>query len=137
MEDINPHMPPIGHPERFIGSSKDHPNEPLCIEEGHWDLAQAVVYVRGLQEAAHAAGYNLLIGGGVLNNGYSFNDLDIVAMPRGGDTTNNMPALMELFRIPDLRNQCVIQRPCRIVYRCFPRTSVTDTCAIDLIVVQP
>lgn len=53
-----------------------------------WTLQDALLYVRGRQADAFRHGYNLSLGGGVLNNGESEHDLDIVAVPaKGSEST--------------------------------------------------
>jgi len=47
-----------------------------------WTLETALVYIRELQPRAMAAGWCVLLGGGVLNRGVSANDLDILFYPR-------------------------------------------------------
>lgn len=47
-----------------------------------WSMGRALAFVRGFQPAAMEAGWCLLLGGGVLNNGSSHNDLDLLAYPR-------------------------------------------------------
>jgi hypothetical protein len=52
------------------------------LPEGAWNLAEAVAFLAALQPTAFEAGFNLSLGGGVLNRGYSETDLDVVAVPR-------------------------------------------------------
>lgn len=51
-------------------------------DTGTWTLEEALVYIRALQPAAMRAGWCILLGGGVLNNGSSGRDLDLLAYPR-------------------------------------------------------
>jgi hypothetical protein len=60
-----------------------------------WTLEEAFVLIRKLQPIAFKTGYNLTLGGGVLNNGFSHNDLDLVAIPRGNDIPTNWTDLAE------------------------------------------
>ena len=46
-----------------------------------WRIEDALEYLRALQPIAAEMGYNLSLGGGVLNKGYSIHDLDIVVAP--------------------------------------------------------
>lgn len=46
-----------------------------------WTLDEAVKLIRNLQPKAHKLGYHLALAGGVLNNGTSDKDLDILAVP--------------------------------------------------------
>jgi hypothetical protein len=48
-----------------------------------WELDNALAFVRWLQPLAMQFGFWLALAGGVLNNGYSDNDLDLAAVPRG------------------------------------------------------
>jgi hypothetical protein len=47
-----------------------------------WTMADALELIRMLQPHIMEAGYYLALAGGVLNNGSSNNDLDLVAVPR-------------------------------------------------------
>ena len=48
----------------------------------NWDIVEALMLIRHLQSPCMSAGYYLALGGGVLNKGWSSNDLDLVAVPR-------------------------------------------------------
>jgi hypothetical protein len=112
-------------------SSKDSRDKPLKIRYDHWDLVSAISLIRDLQPKAHKLGYNLTLGGGVLNNGWSGNDLDIVAIPRGIPQDDPLADLH--YALPDMEklvNLCgvvvpgkrgprpawVIEAPSRLVY---------------------
>jgi len=45
-----------------------------------WTLESALLTIRELQFKALQCGYHLALGGGVLNKGESFNDLDVVVL---------------------------------------------------------
>lgn len=45
-----------------------------------WQMSDAIDLIRKLQPRAWELGYHLNFGGGVLNKGYSYKDLDILAM---------------------------------------------------------
>ncbi len=47
-------------------------------------IDQALDIVRDLQPAAMRIGYYLALAGGTLNKGHSYNDVDIIAIPREG-----------------------------------------------------
>ncbi len=47
-----------------------------------WDIDEALNFVRKIQPVCMEAGYYIALCGGVLNKGFSNNDLDLVAMPR-------------------------------------------------------
>lgn len=47
-----------------------------------WTLDDALEFINIYQKAAMANGWYLALAGGVLNRGYSNNDLDLVAVPR-------------------------------------------------------
>lgn len=63
-----------------------------------WNLAEASLFVSAMQQEAHDAGWNLSIGGGVLNNGYSENDLDLVAVARTTVHSQSLSTLLYLFQ---------------------------------------
>lgn len=46
-----------------------------------WTLEEGLKFIRMCQPVAAAYGYNLSLGGGVLNSGKSEHDLDIVVAP--------------------------------------------------------
>ncbi len=85
-------------------SSKDSKDTPLNIVAGGWDLVSAATYIRDLQVRVHAKGWNLALGGGVLNNGWSMNDLDVLAVPRAVQLPSDVKWLLQAFRdvsVPD------------------------------------
>lgn len=47
-----------------------------------WTLSDALAYIRELQPRAMATGWCVLLGGGVLNQGASAHDLDLLFYPR-------------------------------------------------------
>ena len=47
-----------------------------------WSVSSAVAVIASISPAAYDCGYNLHLGGGVLDRGYSTKDLDVLAMPR-------------------------------------------------------
>lgn len=51
-----------------------------------WSLDDALRYIRERQTAAFQHHYNLSLGGGILDRGFSDHDLDIVATPANGLT---------------------------------------------------
>ena len=109
--------------------SGDKADKALNIHTKGWDLVRAVLYIRGLQRKAHQFGYNLTLGGGVLNNGHSDHDLDIVAIPRNGiDIQVTLSALLTLFNVIEGPN--FIPGPGRLIYHC------DDGYGIDLIVLD-
>lgn len=63
--------------------SYDPHDEPIvAVAPTHthvWEIIQAVMFVRSIQPIAKKYGYFLTLGGGVLNNGSSNHDLDIIA----------------------------------------------------------
>lgn len=118
----------------------DSDRKPLNIQRNHWDLASAAVFIRNIQEQAHACGYNLLLGGGVLNNGFSANDLDIVAMPRSLQRRPDETSLLELFRVDKswaADPPTIVLNPRRNIHRVYPKSSADNRHAIDLIIVLP
>jgi len=60
-----------------------------------WTLESAVELVSELNSKVMPIGYYLAIAGGVVNNGYSDNDLDLVAMPRT-ESANKLVLLQKL-----------------------------------------
>lgn len=47
-----------------------------------WTLPEALDYIRSMQAAAMRRNYYIALAGGVLNKGFSCNDLDLVFVPR-------------------------------------------------------
>lgn len=88
----------------------------LNIQTGIWTLSEAVEYIRAKQPKAHEIGWNLALGGGVLNNGYSKRDLDIFAVRRTGEKAGNreLDDLLALFHLPhDTRAEWFLGNPDR------------------------
>lgn len=46
-----------------------------------WSLDESLQFIRGLAHGARKFHYDLALGGGVLRNGYSVNDLDVICCP--------------------------------------------------------
>lgn len=46
----------------------------------------ALTFIRSIQADCMNSGYYIALGGGVLNNGFSNNDLDLVLMPRTSES---------------------------------------------------
>jgi hypothetical protein len=120
--------------------SKDEQSKPLNLRRGIWDLSSAVCYVNSLQLKAHQRGWNLAIGGGVVGNGYSENDLDILAVPRdltpfpdpGG---HGLLALFKRIGSPDLEYAAFeIPNPQRVVHTFLP---FDDRPKVEVIVFTP
>lgn len=68
-------------------------------------IEESLEFIRMIQPECMEAGYYLTLGGGVLNNGHSNNDLDLVAVPRTNDSTDSelievMNKYCELTRQP-------------------------------------
>lgn len=92
-------------PNPILNSIKEGPGNPCktVIEffgeltcNKSWNLEQALYLIRALQPKARLCGYHLLLGGGVLNNGSSNHDLDLVAMP-GSHDPQDEDSLLEAF----------------------------------------
>jgi hypothetical protein len=100
-----------------VTSTEDAEDKPLMVRDDMWELAGAVALIRRLQPKAHEYGFNLTLGGGVLNNGYSPKDLDVVAVPRTirTATEKTRDALVKVFGGDPLRFS---QMPGRRVYGC-------------------
>lgn len=67
----------------------------------NWTLPDALFFVRSRQAEAFKHGYNLSLGGGVLNKGESAHDLDIVAVPvkgREGTTRESFYAFLDWMK---------------------------------------
>jgi len=65
--------------------------------ETSWFLSDALPFIGKLQPGAMESGWCLMLGGGVLNRGYSPNDLDLLAYPRTRESRveNLLPLLPE------------------------------------------
>ena len=70
-----------------IGGCADRLLQPLTGDKSQriWVLGEAIDLVRLLQDDCMKRGYYVAIAGGVLNKGYSNNDLDLVVVPRTPD----------------------------------------------------
>lgn len=58
-----------------------HPKFPV------WTMQSALELVRALQPMLHEVRHHIALGGGVLNKGKSFKDLDLYVLPMGGPRT--------------------------------------------------
>lgn len=52
-----------------------------------WSLDRALSFIRGIQPQCEENGYYIALAGGVLNNGESYNDLDLVLMPKTDESS--------------------------------------------------
>lgn len=59
-----------------------------------WTLGEAQGAIRDFQFKALQRGYHIALAGGVLNKGYSFNDLDLVALPLDNQIVRSIPELV-------------------------------------------
>jgi hypothetical protein len=116
------------------GSSRDAVDKPLNIRRDNWELVSACQLIRELQPEAHRLGWNLMLGGGVLNNGYSFNDLDVVAIPRSTLPKPDEGALLNLFKPIREAAAFTLHAPLRVVHQCQPRA---DMAVVEVIVISP
>lgn len=64
-----------------------------------WTFPEARKLISKCQTAALSFDYNLCMGGSVLNNGFSDNDLDIVAIPRSSKKLPDKQGLLDSFEI--------------------------------------
>jgi hypothetical protein len=99
-----------------------------------WELVGALDFLRILQFVAYQEGYNALLGGSVLNKGYSYNDLDIMLMPRGSKYGCDLPDILKWFsgHLYEVTGISDLPNPARSVYRL---KNEIDFKEIDLIVV--
>lgn len=56
---------------------------PIIAIKAMWDLDEALSLVRSMQGTVRGFQYHIVLGGGVLNNGYSYKDLDLYCLPFG------------------------------------------------------
>lgn len=66
---------------------------PLLANVPMWEVIGALSLIRSLQPEVHKLGYHVALAGGVLNNGHSAKDLDLVFVPL---TNEVRPALCEI-----------------------------------------
>lgn len=62
-----------------------------------WTLEEGANYIAQFQKKARELDYNLALGGGVLDRGFSFNDLDILCIPRSNKRIPKKQELLELI----------------------------------------
>lgn len=53
-----------------------------------WTLQEAQILINGLQPKLRKVDYHVTLGGGVLNNGFSPNDLDLYFLPLEDESTH-------------------------------------------------
>lgn len=62
----------------------------MIEDAGHemhrWTFSEAISYIRDRQTGAFQHHYNLCLGGGILDRGFSDHDVDIIAVPANGHT---------------------------------------------------
>lgn len=102
------------------------------LPEASWDLASAVVLARSLQPIAHEAGFNLTLGGGVLNVGYSDKDLDLVLLPARKTCIETVIQHLSVRFWSQTSSRTVDSNPKRTVYKFTERSTGRR---LDLIVV--
>jgi hypothetical protein len=68
-----------------------------CAELSAWTLWQGLEFIRKYQDYALHNGFNLSLGGGVLNKGESWHDLDVVIAPARGCTGENITTFLNWF----------------------------------------
>jgi len=64
-----------------------------------WKIDEALKLIRDIQPHARMNDYNLALAGGVLDKGFSDNDLDIIVIPRSATRKPNKETLIEEFRM--------------------------------------
>lgn len=80
----------------------------------YYSLDFAAKLVSGIQESCMKRGYYIALAGGVINKGWSTNDIDLVAVPMAGESNSEglisyLTLIMELLREPtkQSRGRCV------------------------------
>jgi len=79
-----------------------------------WTLDSAQTLISKLQPKAWEAGWNLCVGGGVLNEGRSNSDLDLVAIPTTKEARNADVRQILIDAYYDLAGESEL--PCAKVY---------------------
>lgn len=105
-----------------------------------WTLNVAVNFIRIIHPSAFIGGYNLNLGGGVLDKGHSEKDLDILAVRRPQELIASIGATLTLLDIMGFklvaRNDDI---PDRVVYKLKQEEGTfkrLNGLAIDLIVIN-
>ena len=76
-------------------------NGPSAYATPMWTLDEALALVRSLQPLANREGYHIALGGGVLNKGLSFHDVDLYFLPMDGREKGEMlGVLIDYFKSP-------------------------------------
>lgn len=88
------------------------------MSDNKWTLNVSVNFIRIIHPSAFVGGYNLHLGGGVLDKGHSNKDLDIVAIRRPQELTpfiNSTLTLLDImgFKLEKTDNEI----PDRVVYK--------------------
>lgn len=73
-----------------------------------WTDTDALSFIRHITRNAFNVGWNLHLGGGVLDNGESTSDLDILAMPRYQVEKHEMDAFIDW--LVDVQSMEVLER---------------------------
>ena len=61
-------------------------------------IDRALILIRDIQPSCMNSGYYIALAGGVLNNGYSKSDIDLVAMPMSDEKSTSDTLLQYLNR---------------------------------------
>lgn len=100
-------------------------------KEPKWDLNKALVLIRSLQPGCNERGYYVALGGGVLNNGYSDHDLDLLLMPM---TLQSDPEALNVY-IHELFGRSVITKVTSAWHYEFPHRKLEIT-VVDVVFQQ-
>lgn len=106
-----------------------------------WTLDLGANLIRVIHPSAFQSGYNLYLGGGVLNKGFSWKDLDILAVRRPQIL---IPSMLSTLCILDTMGFKEIKTDTAIPHRVVHKLKVTGDCvfkrliglSIDLIVID-
>ncbi len=64
-----------------------------------WNMEEALLFIRNLQPVVKKYNFHLALAGGVLNNGYSVKDLDIICMGMHNDLPNRTKDMISKFEV--------------------------------------
>lgn len=107
------------------------------MAEPRWNLLKALNLYRRIHPVVFKAGYNLHIGGGVLNRGFSHKDLDLVALRRPQIPKTEPDHIEIAMRKFGYRFERSFYIPHRFVMVFFPKSGATTAWGrVDFIILD-
>lgn len=99
-----------------------------------WTHYEAVNIIQELQEFAHSCGYHICLGGGVLNKGVSYNDLDLIIITGESlDIHKKETIIKHICKEMSLHTSYEFDSGCKHVRRCVQENTQRR---VDLVLIH-